>query len=120
MMMFECGLFFIGALFWIEARLSGEAFAQDIYGRFALLFPAEAWAFLFMAGSAITINGLMKPVHHMRVTIGACIQFVNFSALTYSAAFTGGEFVIAVFASVMFATPHIWIAVEGIKGSDTK
>lgn len=114
-MAFEIGLFFIGSLFWIEARLQGDAFSADIYGNFALMFSAEFWAALMMAGAAITINGLVKPMHGKRVTIGSVIQFATFAGLAYSSAFTGGEFVIAVFASVMFVTPHIWLIFEGLR-----
>lgn len=114
-MAFQFGLFFVGCLFWVEAALSGEAFSQDIYGELALSLPAEFWAFATMAGSAITINGLIRPMHRMRVAIGAGITLSVFAALSYSAAFTGGEFVIAVFASVMFATPHIWLVREGLR-----
>ncbi len=117
-MAFEFGLFFIGALFWIEARLQGEAFSADIYGDFALLFPAEFWAAGMMGGAAITINGLIKPIHHRMVAVGSFLQFANFSALSYSSAFTGGEFVIAVFASVMFVTPHIWLIFEGLRNDN--
>lgn len=114
-MAFEFGLFFIGTLFWIEARLKGDSFSADIYGNVALLLPAEFWAVLMMGASAITINGLIKPIHNRRVALGSCLQLANFTALAYSAAFTGGEFVIAVFASVMFVTPHIWLAFEGLR-----
>jgi len=114
-MAFEFGLFFIGALFWIEARLQGEAFSAGIYGNLALMLPAEFWAATMMAAAAITINGLIKPIHRVRVAIGSCLQLANFAALACSAAFTGGEFVIAVFASVMFVTPHIWLAFEGLR-----
>ena len=114
-MAFECGLFFIGVLFWIDARLSGEAFSAEIYGDFALRVPAEFWAMLMMCGAAITINGLVKPVHRKRIALGAIVQIINFGLLSASAAFTGGEFVIAVFASVIFLTPHLWLAAEGLR-----
>lgn len=114
-MAFEIGLFFIGVLFWIEARLSGEAFSASIYGNFALVFPAEFWAMIMMCGAAITVNGLIKPVHRKRIALGAIVQIFNFGFISASAAFTGGEFVIAVFASVIFLTPHLWLAAEGLR-----
>ena len=114
-MAFECGLFFIGVLFWIEARLGGEAFSAAIYGDLALRFSAEFWAMLMMCGAAITINGLVKPVHRKRIALGAIVQIINFGLLSASAAFYGGEFAIAVFASVIFLTPHLWLAAEGLR-----
>lgn len=114
-MAFEAGLFFIGVLFWIDARLSGEAFSAAIYGDFALRFPAEFWAMLMMCGAAITMNGLIKPVHRKRIALGAIVQIINFGILSASAAFYGGEFVISVFASVIFLTPHLWLAAEGLR-----
>ena len=37
----------------ITAKLRAEAFSAETYGRFALMFPAEFWAGLMMAGAAI-------------------------------------------------------------------
>ena len=114
-MAFEIGLFFIGVIFWIEARLSGEAFSANIYGNFATVFPSEFWSMMMMCGAAITFNGLIKPVHRKRIALGAIVQVFNFGFLSASAAFAGGEFVIAVFASVIFLTPHLWLAAEGLR-----
>jgi hypothetical protein len=113
-MMFQIGLLIVGSLFWINAKTYDQGFSAEIYGTFALQFPAEMWAAIMMAGSAITWLGLIKPIRHKTIITGSLINALQFAALSYSAAFTGGEFVIAVFASIIFMTPHIWLAVEAM------
>ena len=40
----QFSIIFVGAMFWIEARIAGEAFSADVFGEFALRFSAELWA----------------------------------------------------------------------------
>lgn len=110
----ECALFFIGAMFWIDALVGAESFSRNAYGEFAYSFPAEFWAFAMMGGSALSINGLIRPVRHWRIALGSAIHVAQFSALSYSAIFTGGEAVVGCFASVFFVSLHIWLCVEAL------
>ena len=61
------------------------------------------------------ITGLLRPVTAMRVAIGAAVQAVQFAALAYSASFTGGQFVIGVYPSVLFVPFHLILMVEALR-----
>lgn len=111
----QVALLIIGALFWMQARLSPEAFDWQLYGRFALIFPAEMWAALMMAPSAMCLIGLRHPIKRWMVGIGASIHVLHFSALAYSAIVTDGEMVIGYFCSVLFSPLYTWMAVEAFR-----
>jgi hypothetical protein len=96
-------LIYIGALFWGFATFRDTAFSEEVYGAFALRFPAEMWAALMMFPSAMVIIGLHDPVKRWMVAAGSTILTVQFCALGYSAVFTGGEPIIGVFCYVFFA-----------------
>ena len=112
------GLFLVGSGFWIEAHLNDQAFSAAIYGDFALRFQAEVWAGVMMMGSALTFIGLVRPVHRWKVVVGSVMLLLNFMGLAYSAIWTGGEMVIGLFCSVLFAPLFLKLAFEGwINGS---
>jgi hypothetical protein len=114
----QLALFLIGAAFWMEARLSNDAFNVQIYGEFALRFPAEMWAGAMMGGAAMTWVGLRVPVKRWMVLVGALIMAANFLGLAYSAIATGGELIIGVFCSVLFAPLYVVIAWEAATDDD--
>lgn len=103
-------LFGIGSLFWVEATLGGQGFKAQLFGEFAFAFPAEFWAGLMMGASVITYIGLIKPVRYHMVIIGSLINLAQFLALSYSAFYTRGEFVVGLYASCLFAPIHLWMA----------
>lgn len=110
----QMAIFVVGSLFWIEARLRGEAFSSSVFGDFALNFPAEFWAFLMMASSTMVWAGLLNPVKRWMVATGSALQIVNFLALGYSALVTGGEAVIGFWCTIYFAPAFarmLWEAV---------
>lgn len=112
----QWALIFVGALFWWMASWRPEAFDAGLYGSFALNFQAEAWAMAMMAPAAFVLIGLQDPVKRWMVAVGAACQIVQFSALGYSAIFTGGEPIIGVFCWVFFARQYVrlmWSAVNG-------
>jgi hypothetical protein len=114
----ECGLFVIGVLFWVEARLVSEAFNAEIYGDFALQYPAELWAGAMMGGAAMTMIGLRDPVKRGMVAAGSLIMTAMFLGLAYSAIATGGELIIGAFCSVLFAPLHARMAWEALRDAD--
>lgn len=99
----QIGIIAIGCAFWIEARLTAEAFSADIFGHFALMFPAEAWAGVMASASLMVWIGLIDPVKRWMVAVGAAIQTLQYLALGYSAIMTGGEPVIGLHCTVLFA-----------------
>lgn len=105
----------IGALFWVQARVLPEEFDVHMYGRFALQFPAEMWAVLMMAPSAMCAIGLRDPVKRWMIGVGAAIHVIHFSALAYSAISTGGEMVIGYFCSILFSPLYTWMAWEAFR-----
>lgn len=112
----QLALFVVGSLFWVQASMQDSAFSEAIYGEFALLFPAEVWAMAMMGPAAMVWIGLRRPVKRWMVAVGAAIQIVQFSALGYSALYTGGEPIIGIFCTVLFAPLYTRILWEA--GSD--
>ena len=107
-------LFGVGALFWVYAVMGGDVMKPEVYGEFATSYPAEMWAGGIMGGTALIICGLIRPICNWQVAVGGAICCLNYIALTYSAVFTGGEFVIGVFCGVFFLSWHVWLTLEGI------
>lgn len=93
----------IGCLFWVQAILQHEAFNVDTFGRFALQFPAESWAGAMIVGSLLTFAGMMQPPRRWMMVAGSLVNVLQFSGLGYSAILTGGELVVGLYASLMFA-----------------
>lgn len=114
----EWGLLAIAVLFWVEARLSAEAFSAEIYGKFALQFPAELWAGLMLAGAAMTLIGLRDPVRRGMVVFGGTVMALQFLGLAYSSIATGGELIIGAFCSVIFAPLHVVMVWEAVQYVD--
>lgn len=105
----QLGLFLIGAGFWYLATQQDSPFDVNTFGHFALEFRAEFWAIAMMGPAAITWIGLRDPVKHWMVSVGAGLQFLNFSALAYSFLWTGGNDVMGMFALVIFAPLHAYM-----------
>lgn len=99
----QVGIILIGCAFWIEARLQADAFSAEVFGNFALLFPAEAWAGVMASASLMVWIGLQDPLKRWMVAVGAAIQTAQYLALGYSAIMTGGEPVIGLHCTVLFA-----------------
>jgi len=110
--MFSAGLLAIATLFWVSVGFGVSAFSTETWGAWACQFPARAWAAIMGGSAAMVITGLMRPITSRRVALGAFLQAVQFLALAYSATFTGGQFVIGVYSSVLFAPLHLVLAVQ--------
>jgi hypothetical protein len=111
-MMIDGGLLAIAALFWISIGFGVSAFSPETWGEWACQFPARAWAAIMALSAAMVVTGLMRPITSRRVAWGSLLQAAQFLALAYSATFTGGQFVIGVYSSVLFAPLHILLAVQ--------
>lgn len=96
--------FAIGASFWMMAQATDQAFGPAVYGDLAVSLPAEFWAALCMGGSMICAIGLLDPVKRWMVTVGSAVMIVNYFALSYSAAVTGGEMVVSIHATWVFVS----------------
>jgi hypothetical protein len=114
----QIAIVIIGALFWIEARLQGEAFDANVFGAFAVQFPAEMWAGVMMGASAMCWIGLRDPVRRWMVATGAALQAIQYLALGYSAISTGGEMVIGLHCTVFFAPIYAVMFWEAIRDAD--
>lgn len=111
----QAAIFVVGSLFWIEARLQGEAFSPAMFGEFALLFPAEFWALLMMGSATMVWAGLLNPIKRWMVAVGSGLQVCNFLALGGSALMTGGESVIGFWCTIYFAPAFARIFWEAIQ-----
>lgn len=108
-------LFCIGAIFWIDANTTGVGFKEETWGSLAYSLPAEAWAFMNMASSTITMIGLARPIKGWMVAIGTTGHLIQFMVLSYSATMCGGVFVVGLYASVFFMPLHIWLLFEAVR-----
>lgn len=109
----------IGCAFWIMAQLQAEAFNVDTFGRFALMFPAEAWAGVMSSASLMVWLGLVQPQKRWMVAAGAAVQTVQYLALGFSAIMTGGEEVIGLHCTALFAPAFMLIFWKAVRGDDT-
>lgn len=114
----QVAIIIIGALFWVEARLQGEAFDAGVFGSLAVRFPAEMWAGVMMGASAMCWIGLRHPVRRWMVAIGAALQTVQYLALGYSAIATGGEMVIGLHCTVLFAPIYMVMFWEALRDAN--
>lgn len=110
----QYSMFVFGVLFWIDANLGGEGFKEATWGSFAYLFPAKMWAALNIGASALSIIGLKKPIRSWMVAVGSGLHFIQFSSITYSATYTGGEMIVGLMASVYFLPMHMWLFYEAV------
>lgn len=108
----EGALLAVGLLFWLSTAFNVDSFSPETWGTWACQFPAKWWAAVQTISSAMIVTGLMKPITWKRVAIGAAIQAAQFAALAMSATFTGGQFVIGVYPSVLFVPFHLVLLVE--------
>ena len=108
----QWGLFLIGAIFWIDASFNSQGFNLAVFGSFAYAIPAKVWATAAMACSGVSIIGLLKPVKRWMVCVGAGGHCVQFMLISYSAVFTGGAYVIGLYASILLLPLHLWLLFE--------
>lgn len=109
---FQWGLFLIGAIFWVDASMNSQGFNLAVFGSFAYAIPAKIWAAAAMGCSAFSIIGLMKPVKRWMVCLGAGGHCAQFMLISYSAVFTGGAYVIGLYASILLLPLHLWLLFE--------
>lgn len=114
-MAFCISMLVIWSSMWMAVTSGADVMSADVWGGLAYAIPAEAWALVGIGATATTINGLMKPVKNWMVRIGSSISCVQFTILAYSAAFDGGVFVIALFASNLFLPLNIWLFAEACR-----
>lgn len=111
----QIGLILVGSMFWMMAVNQDRAFSAELYGEFALRFKAEAWALAMMCPAAMIWVGLKHPIKRWMVVIGSALQIVQFTALGYSAMFTGGEPIIGVFCNGFFAPLFAYMLMEALR-----
>lgn len=111
----QVAIILIGSLFWIEARMQGEAFSASVFGKFAVTFPAEMWSGVMMGASALCWIGLRHPVKRWMVAVGAALQTLQYLALGYSAIATGGVMVIGLHCTTFFAPIYMVMLWEALR-----
>jgi len=103
----QVGMFIIGCVFWVEASSGASSFSPVTWGDFAYSFPAQFWAFVNMFAAFVTLIGLINPVHRRMVAFGGCVHLCQHVALAYSAAMTGGDLAVALYASLLLIPIHL-------------
>jgi hypothetical protein len=114
---FNLAMLLIGSLFMADALTGSRGFNPDTWGQFAYSYPARMWAGIMICGSLMCVIGLVRPVQRWMVLVGAVVQFTQFAAIAYSAIFTGGEFVVGIYASILFMPLYFWLWVKALPGS---
>lgn len=116
LILMEVGTFLVGCLIWVEAWTGdGTAFRPSTWGLAAWNASAEFWAAAIMGASALTIIGLMQPPKRWMVSVGALAHCVVLSGLGLSAALSGGDMAVAVFAFTALLPLHAWTFVSNRK-----
>jgi len=108
----ESALLAVGLVLWVSIWLGVDRFSPETWGEWACQWPATWWASVQAGAAALIVHGLLKPVTARRVAIGAAVQMIQFAALAGSAFYTGGQFVIGVYPSVLFVPFHLILMVE--------
>lgn len=108
----QSALLAIGAIFWIDASLDSQGFNLFVFGSLAYAIPAKVWALACMSSAALCILGLIKPVRRWMVALGSGFHCVQFVVISYSAVFTGGAYVIGLYASILLLPLHMWLFFE--------
>ena len=109
---FEGALLVVGLIFWVALMFGVSAFDPDTWGAWACQFPALMWAGIQITASVMIIYGLMRPITYQVAAAGALIHALQYEVLAMSAIFSGGQVVIGIYPSVLFAPAHIVLAVE--------
>ena len=114
-MAFSISMLVIWCSMWMAVASGADVMSADVWGDAAYAIDAEIWAAVGLFATATTINGLMKPVKNWMVRTGSAISCIQFAFIAYSAAFDGGVFVIALFASNLFLPLNIWLFAEACR-----
>lgn len=109
---FEGLLVLVGLAQWVFAVLHAQPLAVDTWGRAALLLPLEAWALAMTLGSLSVFLGLLYPPNVRLIRIGCFVQITHIGLLGVSAATTGGDPVVAVFAFGLLVPLHVFLALR--------
>ena len=113
--LFEVLLLIVAALFWLSAWRPGSAFSPETWGAWACQFPALMWAGVMLAGGWITSMGLIHPANRWQIIVGGAIQTAVFTALSLSAATTGGQEVVAAVALIVFVPFHLLVIIGAVR-----
>lgn len=111
----EALLMLIAVLFWISLGFGVSAFSPETWGSYACEWPAKMWGAAILIATGMTTTGLIRPVTARRVAAGAALQAVVFFALSISASFTGGQFVIGAYLSILFVPMHLILAAQAVR-----
>ena len=107
--------FAVGLFFFFTSVSKPGAFSPETWGEMAYRWPASWWATYGMGAASITYYGLRIPMRHRWIIVGGLAHCAQFLALSWSAAFTGGDPVIALYATIMFLPLHIWLVWEAVQ-----
>ena len=103
-------------LFYWDAILgAGHGFRRETWGALAYSIPARWWGAYGIIAALVTFIGLCIPIRRWLIVAGAAMQCAQFFVLSWSAAFTGGEPAIGIYAYVIFLPAHIWLMIEGAR-----
>lgn len=111
----QFAFFLVGIISWIADGAGVDSFSPETWGDWACQFPAAFWGGIMAFFSTIILTGLMRPMKKGRIVVGSILQAAQLLALAYSAAFTGGQFVIALWPVVFMVPLNLLIAYQGYK-----
>lgn len=104
---FQSILLAIGVYFWVASTTGVAKFSVETWGAFAYGLSAEFWSAMNMAASAICVIGLIDPIRRGMVVFGGLLHVAEYIGLTYSAAYTGGDIAVAIYASALLTSLNI-------------
>jgi len=109
-MVMELLLFAVAGFFWVTTDRAPATLTAHTWGAFAYAFPAQMWASLLMLASFTTFWGLVRPPARRMIALGLVLHVVNYSSLAASAAFSGGDIAVALYAG-FFAGIHAMLGI---------
>lgn len=105
----------VGVFSWVADGVGVDSFSPETWGEWACQFPAAFWGGCTAVFSAMVLSGLMRPMKRERIIVGASLQALQFTGIAYSAAFTGGQFAIALWPIVLLIPINLLVAYQGYK-----
>lgn len=93
----------VGCFFYTVGVIDSSVFKADTWGALIYHQPAWFWGAWNAAAGGITAIGLTRPVRSKMVCFGAFLHVLQFSAISISCVWYGGDMGIGIYASCMMA-----------------
>lgn len=98
LMYIQAFLFGVGFMFYVSGITFDTAYTVETWGGLLYKQPTWFWGAFNAISSAICIVGLINPPNSKMIMAGGFLHILQFSAISLSCIFHGGDFAIGVWA----------------------